>query len=269
MRILFIAAIAIITYSCQTKSTETVQPEETVTFQNKAHEMVYEVVQKVGDMSKLAAKKDVVYTYTYATPDGKADISTEKYLFDGELSYGMYKQHERTLADLDGAIEQGYDGKNYWLKNEGTMIADTVALARVAFNRPTNYYWFAMFPKLLDPGLKYEFIGEKTFHDEQYDVVNVSFDSTPDKPTDIYQVHINKSSGLVDQFLFTVADFGLMETPLLMEVDYETIDGLMIPTKRRYKRSTWDADVSEDPWIDVTWTDIKFNNGLTPEDFMK
>ena len=126
-----------------------------------------------------------------------------------------------------------------------------------------------MFPKLLDSGLKYEFIGEKTFHDEQYDVVNVSFDSTPNKPTDIYQVHINKSSGLVDQFLFTVADFGLMETPLLMEVDYETIDGLMIPTKRRYKRSTWDADVSEDPWIDVTWTDIKFNNGLTPEDFMK
>ena len=60
-----------------------------------------------------------------------------------------------------------------------------------------------------------------------------------------------------------------METPLLMEVDYETIDGLMIPTKRRYKRSTWDAEVSEDPWIDVTWTDIKFNNGLTPEDFMK
>jgi len=52
-----------------------------------------------------------------------------------------------------------------------------------------------------------------------------------------------------------------------MEVEYEDIDGLMIPTKRRYKRSTWEADVSEGPWIDVNWTDIKFNNGLTPADF--
>ncbi len=270
MRISLIIALALAIFSCQTKEASTHNQQEkqvTTKFQNNAHRMVYDVVQQVGDMSKLAAKKDVVYTYTYTTPDGKSDISTEKYLFDGELSYGMYKQHERTLTDLEGVIEQGYDGDKYWLKNEGSTISDSAALARVAFNRPTNYYWFAMFPKLLDPGLKYEYKGEKTFHEQQYDVVDVSFDSTPDKPTDIYQVHINKASGMVDQFLFTVADFGLMDTPLLMEVAYKDIDGLMIPSKRRYKRSTWDADVSEGPWIDVNWTDIKFNNGLTPADF--
>lgn len=270
MRALLILSITLLIGSCQNKekaSEDHHQIEEAPTFQNKAHEMIYNFVQKVGDMSKLAAKKDVVYTYTYTTPDGASDISSEKYIFDGELSYGMYKQHERTLPNLEGTIEQGYDGQNYWLKNEGSMISDSAALARVAFNRPTNFYWFAMFPKLLDPGLKYEYLGVKTFNDKQYDVVNVSFESSPDAPTDIYQVHINKASGMVDQFLFTVADFGMMDTPLLMEITYEKVDGLLIPTKRQYKLSTWEGHVSEDPWTHVSWTDIKFNNGLTPAEF--
>jgi hypothetical protein len=272
MRILISLCIVIAVSSCQKKESHSQDhhdQEQATTFQNKAHEIIYEVVQKVGDMPALVAKKDVVYTYTYTTPDGQSDISTEKYLFQNELSYGMYKQHQRTLPNLEGTIEQGYDGQEYWLKNEGSIVTDSTALARVTFNRPTNYYWFAMLPKLLDPGLTYEYLGEKTFHDKAYDVINVSFSSSPDKPTDIYQVHVNKSSGMIEQFLFTVADFGLIDTPLLMEVDYEKIDNLLIPTKRRYKQSTWDADVSDAPWIQVNWTDIKFNNGLTPADFKK
>ena len=57
-------------------------------FQNKGHELVYNFVQKVGTYQNLLDKKDVVYTYTYQTPDGKKDIATEKYIFQNELSYG-------------------------------------------------------------------------------------------------------------------------------------------------------------------------------------
>ena len=99
--------------------------------------------------------------------------------------------------------------------------------------------------------------------------MKVTFISKDEKPTDIYQLYINKETLLVDQFLFTVADFGVMETPFLMELKYAEIDGLWIPSKRLYKKSTWNADVSEDPWIQVTWSNIKFNNNMNINDFRK
>ena len=270
IHILFIGLLA----SCKndkplnSNTLETTKEEEaTPEFINKGHELVFNMVEKVGNYNNLKELKDVVYTYTYQTPDGKTDSSTEKYIFDGELSYGAYTTHERTLANLKGTIEQGYDGKGYWLKHKGDTLNDDAYLKRVAFNRPTNFYWFTMFQKMLDPGLNYEFIEETTIDNKNYDVVKVSFDLDIDKPTDIYQLYINQDTNVVDQFLFTVADFGKMETPSLMLLEYEKIDGLLMPTKRKYKRSNWNAEVDENPWIMVNWSDIQFNTNLTKEDF--
>jgi len=50
---------------------------------------------KSRNYEKLRNIKDVVYTYTYQTLDGEADISTEIYIFENELSYGKY--YERTV----------------------------------------------------------------------------------------------------------------------------------------------------------------------------
>ncbi len=270
-------ALSVSLFSCKndthSHNTQT-QPQADTTeisapkFDNKGHELVYNMVQKVGDMAKLHSKKNVIYTYTYQTPDGKTDISKEKYLFDGELSYGAYEKHERTLPDLEGLIEQGYDGTEFWLKHNGEIVNDDKLLKPVAFNRPTNFYWFTMMQKLLDDGLFYEYVGEKTINNKPYNVVKVTFETTDAKPKDIYQLYINKETDLVDQFLFTVADFNKMD-PLLMEVTYENIDGLLLPTKRKYKNSNWDAVVTDQPWILVNWSDIRFNNELTKADFKK
>ncbi|WP_179320115.1 DUF6503 family protein [Winogradskyella helgolandensis] len=274
--IIFSILLTSLVVSCKNDNPKLVKEKESKStteiaqvFQNKGHEIVYNMVQKVGNYDQLSKKKDVIYTYTYQTPDGKTDTSTEKYIFDGELSYGAYSKHERTLANLTGLIEQGYDGKTYWLKHEGTFSDNEAYIKRAAFNRPTNFYWFTMFQKMLDPGLNYEFIEEKTIDNKIYNVVKVSFTSKDDKPTDIYQLYINKETNLVDQFLFTVADFGKMDNPSLMKLQYEKIDDLLIPTKRQYKRSNWSAEESDLPWIKVSWTNIKFNNNLSQSDFEK
>lgn len=235
---------------------------------NKGYKLVYAMSQKVGDYSKLLEKKDVVYTYTYETPDNKVNISTEKYIFKNELSYGVYKKHERTFPQLEGVIEQSYDGNEYWLKNKGVIIDNEVLLKKVVFSRHTNFYWFTMLQKLLDPGVNYEYIDEKKFNGVDYDVVKVTFESKDSKPKDIYQLYINQRTKLVDQFLFTVADFGKME-PRLMKVEYEEIDGFLMPTKRKYKLSDWNATETSEPWATANWTDIKFNNNLSITDFKK
>ena len=239
-----------------------------IQFKNKAHQLVYQTVEKTGNYSKLSSKKDVIYTYTYKTPDGKTDTSTEKYIFNNELSYGLYTKHERTLTHLSGNIEQGYDGKEFWLKNNGKIILDSVALKRVAFNRPTNFYWFTMIQKLLDPGVNYEYLKEENIDNNEYDIVKITFNSKDNKPKDVYQLYINKNTKLIDQFLFTVVDFGKTD-PFLMKLQYENIEGLLIPTKRKYKNSNWNAEVTNKPWIFVNWTNIKFNNGIKIAEFKK
>jgi len=273
IKLVIVLALGALVLSCNNKpeNKPEIKPKEIAKekFQNKAQKLVYEMTKKVGNYQTLLNKKDVVYTYTYQTPDGKSDISTEKYIFNGELSYGMYHQHERTFSDLKGPIEQGYNGKEFWLKHNGVVLKDSIRLKRVAFNRPTNFYWFTMFQKLMDPGLTYEYLGEKILNDIPYDIVKISFNSVNEKPTDIYQLYINKKTMLVDQFLFTVADFGVVEEPFLMTINYEKIEDMLIPTQRLYKKSTWNADVSNEPWIKVNWTNIKFNNGLVKDDFFQ
>ena len=275
MRILIAICItAILTLSsCKQnikKDTKEVKPTKinNIQFKNKAHQLVYQTVEKTGKYSELSPKKDVVYTYTYKTPDGKTDTSTEKYIFNNELSYGLYTKHERTLTHLSGNIEQGYDGKEFWLKNNGEIILDSIALKRVAFNRPTNFYWFTMIQKLLDPGVNYEYIKEENIGNNEYDIVKITFNSEDNKPKDVYQLYINKNTKLIDQFLFTVVDFGKTD-PFLMKLQYENVEGLLIPTKRKYKNSNWNAEVTNKPWIFVNWTNIKFNNGIKIADFKK
>lgn len=272
--IIYTLSIIAILASCQSENSnenlttvENIEVEAKLEFQNKAHELVYKMSQKIGDYQKLRSKKDVVYTYTYTTPAGLVNVSTEKYMFEDELSYGKYSRHERTLPDFEGEMEQGYDGANFWLKSNGAIVDDSLAMKMVIFSRATNFYWFAMFQKLTDPGLTYEYVKKDSIGDANYDVVKVSFQSNNGKPTDIYQLYINQKTLLVDQFLFTVADFGKMDIPNLMKVEYEEIEGIMIPSKRKYKKSTWNADVDDAPWVTAEWTDITFNNGLTSADF--
>jgi hypothetical protein len=60
--------VIVVLSSCNNlKSVAKKQQEKTNTvvvpnFQNKGHELVYKMVQKVGDYNKLQQKQDVVYT---------------------------------------------------------------------------------------------------------------------------------------------------------------------------------------------------------------
>lgn len=249
-------------WSCQEQPVKQEESTSSMKFQNKGHELVYNMVSKVGDYQQLLDKKDVTYTYTYTTPDNKTDISTEKYIFDGELSYAAYQKHERTLPELDGLVEQGFDGNTYWYRHNGQYLEDEKQMNRVIFNRETNFYWFAMMQKLLDPGLNYEYLKQDSFDGNSYDIVKVTFNTKEGEASDIYQLYINQKTNIVDQFLFTV-DYFNVSNPFLMKMEYEEVAGILIPTKRIYTQANWEGETLNENWIKVSWTDIKFNNGLS------
>jgi len=163
---------------------------------------------------------------------------------------------------------QGYNGKESWVTIDGQLLDDHQANKIADFLRKINFYWFAMMHKLLDPGINYTYQGTKNVNDIEYDLVNISFDSGVGDASDTYLLYINPNTNLVDQFLFTVMDFNISE-PYLMKVDYEQIDGVKLPVKRKYTKSNWNGDILENSWGEEIMTDIKFNNNFKREDFDK
>ena len=240
-----------------TKTVEVQEPE----FQNKGHELVYKMTQETGSYQDLLNLKDIVFNYTYRTPDQKEDVSIESYIFDGELSHGTYLKHERTLPNIKGEMQQGYSGKDFWLKMDGQEITDSSAIESVTFTRKTNFYWFAMMQKLLDPGINYEYLGQDTLKDKLYDIVKITFNTADDVASDTYQLYINPETHLVDQFLFTIVSKNVTD-PILMRVKYENVEGILLTTYRKYTKSDWEANVLKDAWIEEITKDIKFNQNL-------
>lgn len=235
----------------------------------RGQQLVAAMVAKVGTMEQLKALKDVEYTYTYRGPDGKEDVSQERYVFDGELSWARYDKHEKiVMPNKSGTVVQGYNGNKTWVTHNGTPVADSQTVKTADFLRKTNYYWFTMMPKLLDPGVKHVHEGESTLNGKVYDRVKVTFEQGVGDVQDIYVLFINRETGLVDQFLFTVMDFG-MRDPLLMEVQYVDVQGLKLPAKRRYApAASWDGGVKGTPqWTDEIMTQIRFSTGLDPSVF--
>lgn len=265
-KLILVMIFSTVLTGCGNKEAETKETTKTVEvqipeFQNKGHELVYKMTQETGSYQDLLNLKDIVFHYTYRTPDQKEDVSIESYIFDGEWSHGTYEKHERTLPNLKGNMQQGYNGKDFWVTIDGQEITDSSAIESVIFSRKTNFYWFAMMQKLLDPGIHYEYLGQDTIAGKLYDMVKITFNTADDVASDTYQLYINPETHLVDQFLFTIMSKNVTD-PILMRVTYENVEGILLTTYRKYTKSDWEANVLEDAWVEEISKDIKFNQHL-------
>jgi hypothetical protein len=74
------------------------------TKQDNPRALVEKMVAEVGGIDKLYSLRDVEYTYSYQDlTSGKKDVSLERYIFDGELSWAKYEAREKNVApQLEG-----------------------------------------------------------------------------------------------------------------------------------------------------------------------
>ena len=228
-----------------------------------ARALVAKVVDAAGGEGALRAKHDVEYTYIYRRAGtGALDVSVERYVFDGEKSWARYDIHEGVAPGATGPVVQGYDGRSTWQTIGGKRTVDEQGLAMADFLRKTNFYWFAMTFKLLDPGIRYAYQGEQRIRGTTYELVQLTFDEGVGDVSDTYVLYINPETWRVDQFLFTVLDFDKKD-PFMMEVEYERIEGVLLPVKRRYAKSDWSGKVDEDAqWTEEISVGIRFDNGF-------
>ncbi|MCB0629313.1 MAG: DUF6503 family protein [Saprospiraceae bacterium] len=243
----------------------------TMNTDNPATALVQEMIQTMGGLDRWHALQDLEYTYTYRNPaSGKQDVSLERYVYDGELSWARYDEHSQSLMpEQAGEIIQGFDGQNAWMTYEGELMTDPQYTNRAMFSRKTNFYWLNMMYKLLDPGVQHEMLEDQDRNGTTYHRVKVTFGDSVGDAQDTYVLYINPQTKLVDYFLFTVMAFN-RSAPLFMEVKYGEVDGLKFPVERRYAPSDWEGNVNEGAnWMEALSGDIKLNTGIDHSIFRK
>ena len=240
----------------------------------KVSQILLDMVQALGGLDKYQELKDVTYTYTYRDlVTGAQDVSIEKYLYEGELSWGKYTEHTKNVAtDKEGPITQAWNGKEAWLIQEGNFVPAPPALRMVKFARETSFFWFNMMYKLVDPGTRYQVLPNRAFDEKEYLVVEVSYDEGIGDAQDRFILYLNPHSKLVEHFLFSNAFFSKEAPPRMMHIEYQNVQGLKFPKRQWYESADWDGNIVERPGpnpSEKVYTNIQFNSGIDKSLFDK
>lgn len=244
-------------------------PQEITYNTDDAKSIIKAVEMANGSWNKLWEQKDVEFTYSYSYPDGKADLSTERYVFDTEQSWAKYTQHDiNAMPGTEGEVVQYYDGNVASMMHDTVKIDNPEAVGGAQFLRKANYFWFVMMYKLDNPGANFQYMGTESLDGINYDKVKVDYDPavTGKEQNDIYVLYVNPETKLVDQFYFSLAVMGMSEPAILMKLQYEEINGLKVPTTRNIFMPS-ENGYSEEPNLVQKSTGVKFNNGFTEEIF--
>lgn len=221
-----------------------------------------------GGYETLAAKKDVQFHYVYDNFDKGKDVSIERHIFDGEHSWASYEQHDlNVMPGTKGTAIQSYVDNTPALTLDGKAITDDKAIGGTVFLRKVNFYWFTMMYKLKDPGTNYKYLGTEKIGEITYDRVSLIYDAdiTKKEKNDEYILYFNPNTHLVDQFYFSLPDWGIDKPILKMTLAYETIDGILVSTVRKGFMPSETVDYV--PIGVYTFSKITFNNGFNKEDF--
>ncbi|WP_020566753.1 DUF6503 family protein [Neolewinella persica] len=222
----------------------------------KAKALIDLMVEAVGGVNGMHELKDVSFTY-----GNYRGVSEERYIFDGEISWGKSETQEGETQI------QFYDGDEARVWIDGKETTDKKALESAFFSRKTNYFWLAMMQKMKDPGLVYTYAGTRSFEGIDYELVDVTFEDGVGVAKDRYLLYVNPYTHLVDQFLFNVTAVGRQD-PIMMKYTYDTFaGGVKFPVVGQSRAAAnWEGDLDpQAKWSSRYRADFKFNNGYSKE----
>lgn len=219
-----------------------------------------------GGWDALVKLKDVEFQYNY-NDKGKngTDISTERYIFEGEMSWASYTQHEvNVMPGVAGQVKQCLMNGKAEITLDGKAVDNPEAIGGTAFLRSANFYWFTMMYKLGDPGTIHKYLGTEEVNGIQYDKVSLTYKNTGKAADDEYILYFNPKTHLVDQFYFSLPAMGVAKPILRMELEYEKMNGVYIATVRKgvFPNASGEYQLGGV----YTSSNIKFNNGFTKAD---
>jgi len=233
----------------------------------KSKSLLEALEKRNGGWDKLVSKKDVQFTYIYKDFTKGTDISKERLIFDGEASWGEYKQHEvNVMPGMDGIAKQSLVNGQPKISLGGKNVTDQMAIGGTQFLRSVNFFWFTMMYKLSDPGTIHKYLGQENINGINYDKVSLTYNPSEvgKEINDEYILYYNPKTNLIDQFFFSLLAMGIEQPVMRMELDYSKVDGVYVATTRTAFAPN---DIGEyNKFIEFITKDIRFNNKFTIED---
>ena len=229
----------------------------------RSAELLQNLETTIGSWSDLAKLQDVQFTYTYESKGAGTDISTERYIFDNEASWAHYTQHEvNVMPGTEGEVTQLYMEGKAALTLNGETVSNPEAIGGTEFLRAANYYWFTMNYKLTDPGTNHEYLGTEEVNGISYEKVRLTFDgaTTGKAQNDGYILYFNPETHLIDRFYFSLPAMGVEDIVILMELDYEKIEGVYVSTQRNIYMPSPSGEYQLG--LIQTTENVRFNNGF-------
>ena len=227
----------------------------------KSAELLSNLKKVNGGWEKLAAKKDVQFTYVYQDLAKGTDISTERYIFGDEASYGEYQKHEvNVMPGQTGVAKQSLIAGEPKITLNGKMIEDKMAVGGTQFLRSANYFWFTMMYKLDDPGTVHKYLGQEKVNGITYDKVSLSYSASKvgKAVNDEYILYFNPKTHLIDRFFFSLPAMGVNQPVMRMDLDYSKIEGIYVATHRKAFAPNEQGEYHQ--FLEFTTKDIKFDN---------
>ena len=236
---------------------------------SKSKSLMSKMYDVTGDYADLWKKKDVQFDYLYDNFDAGKDVSSEKFIIDGEHTWARYTTHERNvLPGQDGIVEQSLiDGVPQVTLN-GKFVKDQAALGGTKFIREVNPFWFMMSYKLADPSTIHTYLGSEEVNGLTYEKVSLKYvnSMTGKAADDEFILYYNSRSNLIDFFYFSLPAMGVNDPIIKMEIGYDVVDGIYIPARRKsYAPNPETGKYTLNG--EYTFSNIKFNNGFKKEDF--
>lgn len=194
----------------------------------------------MGKMGKPwpSAKSTIEFKYAIRTFDSQA------HFLDGKRA--------NTVA--------GLQSWNYYEKPPDGELAFTDYNKRIDFGLSAYHYFFELLDRLKRAPI-ISYAGEKTFNDEEYDLVFATWEKPePHMKHDQYILWINKETGLLDYAVYSLRD-NFLKVPAYKAFygsikfsDYQKVNGILIPfrqtvflnqPKKKEKKNIHELIVSE------------------------
>ena len=233
---------------------------------------IIEMTEALGGLENYRKLKDVSFSLVYRDTLKKvADVSTEKFFYDGELSWAEYHEHTKNVfPESVNPVIQAWNGKEAWLIVDGNFVPAPPALRMVRFARNTSFFWFNMMFKMADPGTIHKTLPNRLFNDLEYKVVEVTYEANVGDAQDRFLLYINPNTHLVDHFIFSNMFFGPDVPPRMMHIHYATHQGLKFPKKMYYEPADWEGNILDGPMKgEKLFSDVAFNTGIEKSRFDK
>jgi len=234
--------------------------------------LIDQMIEALGGLENYNKLHDVTYNLVYRdTLKNVQDVSIEKYLYKGELSWAKYTEHTKNVfPESSNPVIQAWNGQEAWVIADGNFIPAPSAKRMARFARNTAFFWFNMMYKMADKGTHHKMLPEREFKGTNYNIVEVGYEEGVGDAQDRFVLYINPKTKLVDHFIFSNAFFGPDVPPRMMHVTYEEYNGLKFPKKLAYEMSDWEGNLLPGPMrAEKLFSNVKFNTGISQDLFEK